>query len=317
MHMDPILRALADRQGGVFTHQQAEQAGYPHEEIRRQIAVGRWVRTRHGVIAEPAAIEAARAGGRRALALLQLRSVLVRVGPSVVASHESCGLVQGLPVARIPRVATLTSPTSRARVAKGYSVARAALPKEDLVEVDGFRTTSVARCVLDLARGRRLLDGLIAADAALRTTACTREELTDVLARQAHWPGQAQAARVINLADGRAGSPGETELRLFVLEEDLPTPELGMHVVGASGTDYVTDLGWEGLRTIGEFDGRGKYVANVSMGPDHPLWQEKVREDDMRAAGWQVVRVVHEDFDHRSALKSRFLTAFDRSLRAA
>ena len=100
---------------------------------------------------------------------------------------------------------------------------------------------------------------------------------------------------------------------MFVIEEDLPVPELTVHVVGASGLDYVADLGWPELRTIGEFDGRRKYDASAPMGPGHPLWQEKVREDDIRAAGWQVVRVVNEDFADRPALRARFVTAFGRA----
>ena len=191
--MHPSLRALAQHQGGVFTHLQAMQAGYPHEEVRRQVAAGQWVRVRHGVMAEPATVDAAAAGGHAASALFQLSAVLLRVGPGVVASHESSGLVHDVPVYRIPTVATLTSARSRPRVAKGYSVSQAALPVEDVVTLGRFRTTSVTRTVLDLARGRSLLAGLIVADGALGKGACTRDELNAALERQAHWPGHAQA----------------------------------------------------------------------------------------------------------------------------
>ena len=102
-------------------------------------------------------------------------------------------------------------------------------------------------------------------------------------------------------------------MRLFIIEEDLPVPGADGARRGASGLDYVADLGWPELRTIGEFDGRRKYDASGPMGPGHPLWQEKVREDDIRAAGWQVVRVVTEDFTDRPALRARFVAAFGRA----
>ncbi len=129
-----------------------------------------------------------------------------------------------------------------------------------------------------------------------------------------HWVGQAKAARVVSLADGRSGSPGETRTRLVFLEQGLPPPELQFHVVGADGRDYVADFGWRDLRTVGEYDGRGKYAGESGAAS---LWSEKAREDAIRSAGWQVVRVVHEDLAHPARLRSRFAAAFERGLRAA
>lgn len=313
----PSLRALAAAQGDVFTHQQALHAGYPHEEVRRLVEAGTWIRLRYGVLSEPAVLAAARAAGVDAWRLLQLRAVLVRVGRGVVASHESGALIRGLPIERWPSHHILTSARGRPRTARGYVVQRAGLPDFELETVDGFRTTTAARCVMDIARCRRLIDGLVVADGALNRKACTTGDLTLVLESQAHWPGQAQAARVIELADGLAESAKETVLRLFVLEEGLPRPRLQLPVRGASGRWYRGDLGWEELRTIGEFDGRGKYDSARRLGPGHPLWEEKIREDDLRAAGWQFVRVVNEDFAHRYQLRSRFEAAFARGMRAA
>jgi very-short-patch-repair endonuclease len=68
------------------------------------------------------------------------------------------------------------------------------------------------------------------------------------------------------------------------------------------------DFLWRKHRIVGEADGRAKY--------DRPqvLWNEKRREDRLRAAGFEVVRWSWDDITHRPELVSeRLLTAFARA----
>jgi hypothetical protein len=45
----PILRAIAERQLGLFTAVDARQAGYRQPEIQLLCSTGRWIRLRRGV----------------------------------------------------------------------------------------------------------------------------------------------------------------------------------------------------------------------------------------------------------------------------
>ena len=53
---------------------------------------------------------------------------------------------------------------------------------------------------------------------------------------------------------------------------------------GDSGSAYRADFAWPGHRVIGEADGLLKYADR------RDLLAEKQREDDLRRAGWVVVR---------------------------
>ncbi|WP_324274688.1 type IV toxin-antitoxin system AbiEi family antitoxin domain-containing protein [Blastococcus brunescens] len=46
--MHPLLRAVAERQLGLFTAADARRAGYEHGEIRHLCSSGTWVRLRRG-----------------------------------------------------------------------------------------------------------------------------------------------------------------------------------------------------------------------------------------------------------------------------
>ncbi len=81
MGVDPDLRSLAREQGGVFTHLQALQSGYPHDEVLRLVRAGTWRRIRYGVMAEKATHE--RAGPKQSTdqLILDMCAVLVRLSP--------------------------------------------------------------------------------------------------------------------------------------------------------------------------------------------------------------------------------------------
>lgn len=58
-------------------------------------------------------------------------------------------------------------------------------------------------------------------------------------------------------------------------------------MVGASGKTYIVDFWWERFNVIGEFDGKYKYTDPSYMNgrsSQQVLYEEKLREDDLRAA---------------------------------
>lgn len=65
------------------------------------------------------------------------------------------------------------------------------------------------------------------------------------------------------------------------------------------GTRFRADGRIAGTSVLVEADGQGKYdVAGASV-------REKLREDDLRALGWEVVRVTHDLLDKPGVLLAR------------
>ncbi len=181
------------------------------------------------------------------------------------------------------------------------------LPQEQRTVIDDVPVTSLERTAVELCRGRPLHISLVPVDEALRRLALAdapagcdvREYLARheeaILAGRARllavtdlmrgWPGVVAAREAVARADPRAESPLESCSRGFVLERNLPRPEVGVPVV-ADGRTYYGDLVWRTLRVIGEADGWCKYAAD----PMGRLRAEKHREDALRRAGWIVVR---------------------------
>jgi hypothetical protein len=104
------------------------------------------------------------------------------------------------------------------------------------------RATTPVRTALDLARLLGRERGLAVLDAALRTGQ-DRTALVAGLPSLGRLPGCGRARALVDLADGRAGTPAQSVLRLRWLDAGLPTPVPGLPVTGADGTPVVLALG--------------------------------------------------------------------------
>ncbi len=179
-----------------------------------------------------------------------------------------------------------------AQVRKDLHVLATSLLVSDTIRMHGVRVTSIARTAMDLARGRDLPWALIPMDSALRLGA-SRDTLQRMLERMHRWPGTRGLPRAIDAADGRSESALESRSRGVFLEMRMPSPLLQQWIAGASGREYRVDFAWPEARLVGEADGWGKF------GESEDAWRaayrsEKLREDDLRAGGWTVVRWTFE-----------------------
>jgi hypothetical protein len=199
-----------------------------------------------------------------------------------VLSHEAAALLHGFPLYRVPTRLTVTRSRGRAAGTCDLKVLRAQLRPRDVTAVAGVPVTSPARTVVDLGRSLPFREALVVADGALRAGA-RRQDLHDVLRHQCNWPRVPKAMRVVRHGDGRAESALESVTRSRFVELSLPMPELQVDIFGRFGWVARVDFWWEFARTVGEADGRVKYVADE-------LWAEKVRQDDIEDAGNQVIR---------------------------
>ena len=296
--MHPLLRTAADRQLGLFTAVDARRAGYEHGEIRHLCSSGAWTRVRRGVYAVTEELATARSAGRGHA--VDCTAVLLDLGrPEAAVSHTSALRLLGLPARRalLPDTVRLTHPDLWRR-GRGFSVNAAPLPPGDVTTRGSLRLTTPARTLVDCAREWPLEDAVVAMDAALLRGLASPADLTAAVAGARSWPGAPRAARAAGLADGRAESPLETRGRLRVLGAGLPHPELQVEVRVDGRLLGVVDAWFEEAAVALEFDGRVKYTDPWrGRTPERVLWDEKRREDRLRAVGIRVVRVVDADLD--------------------
>jgi predicted transcriptional regulator of viral defense system len=295
--MHPLLRSAADRQLGLVTATDARRAGYDQAEVRRLCASGAWVALRRGVYVAADTLAGAEAqGGRHALDCL---AVLLSLGrPSAVLSHASAARLWGLPVRRgLPATVRLTDPTQWRR-GRGYLVSQAALSEDEVTRRGPLPLTTPTRTLVDCAREWPAEDAVVAMDAALLAGRTTTEDLAHAAAAAHHRPGAAQAVRAVALTDGRAESPLETRGRLRIIGSGLPAPQLQVEIRAGGRLVGVVDAWFADAAVAVEFDGQVKYT-DPWREPGRVLWEEKRREDDLRALGIRFVRLADADLGDR------------------
>ncbi|WP_256841679.1 hypothetical protein [Ornithinimicrobium cryptoxanthini] len=118
-------------------------------------------------------------------------------------------------------------------------------------------------------------------------------------------PTRAEAGGVAELADGRIESVGESRMRFVcivggieVVPQATIRDEQGTFV---ARVDFLV----RGTNVVLEFDGRVKYADATGRA----LWDEKRREDRLRALGYVVVRVIWTDLADPMALVARIREA--------
>lgn len=170
-----------------------------------------------------------------------------------------------------------------------HSVCRRHHPCAVTTSVAGLNLTPAARVVVDLARFDLPENALAAADQALRLELCTRADLArEVAALDTRARGVSAARLILDLADGRAMSAGESLSRLQMFRLNLPRPELQIEFRDSAGRIGFTDFCWRHRPSrplVGEFDGRLKYKVADGASPGEAgetVWQEKRREDRLR-----------------------------------
>lgn len=301
----------------VTRRQQLMDEGFSSSAIQRERSAGRISVLRRGVYTPTGAwaelgLELRHAARARAVAM---------AAPGLVISHISAAVLHQLPVrpdglgkVHATRVSASGGISDERRV---VHVGR--LVTDDIIEIDGISTTSLARTLVDLARNESFEAGVIAADNAFHAQPNVANQVAGVLARSRRLRGHAMARRALLFADGRSESVGETRLRVFFHDVGLAAPELQCTIIGGDG-EFLgrVDLANLEFGTLMEFDGMAKYgkLLNPHRTELEVLRLEKRREEALREAGWQVLRMVWGDFSDPLSLQKRISHAFARGRRA-
>ncbi len=96
----------------------------------------------------------------------------------------------------------------------------------------------------------------------------------------------------------------------------MPEPQFKVH--DRAGEVFArSDFGWEEFKTVGEFDGAQKYGRLLIPGepPGDKIYQEKLREDRIRDAGWQVARWTWDELQDGTTVIDRIVRTLERGRR--
>ncbi len=184
-------------------------------------------------------------------------------------------------------------------------ILNATLGNGELVDVDGRLSVNVIRTSIDLARGRSLARALIPLDSALRLGA-SHDALEGRVRRMFRWPGVRSVKAALPHIDHRHESPLESWSAGRFMLQGIEPPEPQVELRGASGRAYRVDFYWRTARLVGEADGWGKFGDDTSL-QALGFREEKVREDDLRAAGYRVIRWTFQTQESAAVAIAQFL----------
>jgi hypothetical protein len=309
-HLSAIdLRAISVR--GVFSAGRAAALGIDGTTLRQLVKAGRCHPLHRGWYA-PDRPKDAREHFR-----LRTITVLLEYGGTVVASHGSAVVLLGLPTFSIDFGTAHLMWESEKQAFEAYSRVRIheRVASENLPLQLETVHPAVACVQVGLADPRALL---VAGDAALRQALVTPDQLRRACAALRGQRGLTRARAAVGWCDGRHESPGEslTAFTLRTLGYEFE-PQFGPGLSGPAGGELRVDFLIQGTRVVVEFDGRVKYLARDEGEAQRILFAEKVREDALRDAGYEVVRLTWSDLDKPELVRARIEAAILRSARRA
>ncbi len=293
------VRAVARRQHGLVTRDQARSLGVTDSAVERRIAAGLWERLHPHVF---------RIAGVPDSRHQRLMAAALWAGELAVVSHESAGWLWGLDGVRA-RDPELWVWHERAPTSEGVRTHRTQELREvDRAFADAIRVTAPARTIVDLASVLRPWALEQALESALRHDIITVQDVDD---RLADIGGRGRrGTRVLRTVLMQRGGAAPLESALEVRVErilrsyGLPTPirqhevRAGSHVIARLDFAYPDD------RVAIEADGYSVHGGRIAFHRD------RRRLAQLAARGWKVVPVTWEDCSERP-------TVFVAAVRAA
>ena len=253
----------------------------------REIAAGRLIRVRRGVLAPRVAWTGLTPWDRY---LARVHAVGL-VQPGVVFTHESAAALWGMPLLGDPRVVHVTGDPSRTARLRGGIRVHTTTDDTEPLSAAGLLVAAPADTAVTIARSRHPALALACADAACRLDPFL--DHTILQARNEERPssrGRRAARWSLERATPLAESTLESMSRALIEWLGFPEPELQHPFPTARGGIEHADFWWEWLGLVGEADGDLKYDGRFG----DPLERLRARRDrDMRMLAGQASQVEH------------------------
>lgn len=289
------MEALASRQHGLISHDQALAFGITESAIRHRRTRGRLVVVQPRVYALPGTVETSH---RKALA------AVLGAGEGAFASHTCAAALARLPGFTIEPV-VVSGPRRWRRAMNGVRVEQSlALPAHHGRVIDHVPCTSLARTLFDLCGDVRAERAERALDTALSRRAVTIPALWRVFIDLAeHGRKGTVLMRALLMERGPNYVPPESELeaRFIALAraEGLPEPERQVDLGDADSWIGRVDFIFRVLRLVVEVDSAEFHDGLVDRRHDEE------RDRRLAAAGWTVLRFRWHDIVNRPSEVAR------------
>lgn len=307
--MEAGVQLVMEAHQGVASMSDLSAAGLTHGRVLSLLAAGALVRIRRDALVEGLRWRDAAPEQRH---VLRGRAVMRSVDPTGALghalSHHSSLAVQGVAVlGGDDRVHLVRTDARRGHHTPTTLFHPPVEPRWTQV-VAGVRVVHPAMAALQVAGRSGVEAGLVGADSALHAGLCVAADLSSALEAGSYNHGTRAATIVVDLADARLESPGESRLRwalhlmgyVDLVPQALIADELGVVV---ARVDFLLAE----HRVVIEFDGQLKYVAATDV------WQEKKREDRIRELGYEVVRVTWGELGQPAVIRAKVQRAISRA----
>lgn len=315
-HVMDDLAPIAELNGGYVMRHQLNDLGYSDALIRQALRAGLLHRVRHGTYVVKQVWVLLSASEQHAVVT---RSILDKLGPNVVATHQSAAALHGFDLydVDLSHVHLTRLDGHRGRKEAGI-VFHEGRVEDEVVEVDGRPVIEPLRAVFESCSQSSVESGMVLASSAMRRHQVSKDELEEHGRRFEHWPGTRRARLSIRLADPRLETVGEVRSLFMMWRHKIPHPELQWEVVTSNGVVVArTDFAWIDVRHTGEFDGLVKYgrLNPYAEDPGRSIEDEKVREDRVRDESLGMSRWVWRDLlpERQERTAARIREGLERS----
>jgi very-short-patch-repair endonuclease len=237
-------------------------------------------------------------------------AAVLACGPNCVLSHRSAAALWGIRRADAVRT-EVTVPRKLAR-REGIRAHRGGVAADEITQVDGIPTTTVARTLLDLAA---VLDRPELQRAIEQAEALRLSDTTPLAALVARYPGRRGTAvlkRILGaekLTAGVSRSDLEDRFLSFLAERGLPAPRTNVWL--QLGEDWIeVDCVWPEQRVVAELD------SWIYHGTRAAFRRDRARDRHLKVAGWQPIRITAWDIDEQPEALETELLALTNARRA-
>ncbi len=284
--------------GTIRRRKQLHIDGYTDRHISALLASGSLHRLRRGQYVDGPLWDSLSPTDRhRAL----LRGVFLTGHTTAIASHVSAAVEWGAPTWNLPLdVAHTTRMDGKAgRRRTDWTQHCGALPKEQVVNLNGVRVSSAARTCIEISTLTDVEHSLVVVNGLLNSKATTQEEFAALAKDTRYWPRSLATDLVVRLCNPQMESAGETRFDFLCWRQHLPRPVPQVEVFDERGRPVGrVDFLWPREGVFVEFDGRAKYAQFRREGEtlDEYLMREKKREETIcQLTGWVCIRVTWDD----------------------
>jgi hypothetical protein len=281
--------------------------GDPERQLSRAARAGRLERVRRGSYVDSAAWKALTPDDQH---LIRMIAASAAAKGSPIFSHESAAVAWRFPIVEgLPGRLQITVPPGSGLKTNRVAVRHEArLDRSEIVSLGEVRITGIDRTLVDFMACRSFLSGACAAESLLHRELIDAEGLRLAVNRRRPFRGSRKVDAVVRFASGASGSPNETLCRVRFEQLGYPQPIQQREYSGPRGERYLVDFFWPEFDVICESDGRVKYEDPTFLAgrtPQQALWDEKVREDELRAQCKAFVRLTWDDAWNRTGLVSK------------